>query len=176
MTVYGLANECLKADLEIFNEKGTPKQIYPYWKMNNFAKEIGGFPLFTIDLVTALVNALQGMNKENLLKIWFEQGLNLGTYLKIEYPSEQDLAKLMEQLEISLSLKKLEFRRVLAREEEESNKVEYSLRFIGSFSLELTNCIEQYLRGIFANYPFQIVDSKVGAGVVELRMQVLKNP
>ena len=175
MTVYGLANECLKEDLSIFDEKGTPREIYSSWKMNKLTKEIGGFPLFTVDLITALVSALQDVSKENLLKIWFEQGLNLGTFLKVEYPNEQDLMKLTEHLAASLALKKLSFQRVTTDDEEQSDKVVYSMQFMGNFGLELTKCIEQYLRGIFANYAFQIVDSKVGAGVVELRMQVMKS-
>jgi hypothetical protein len=52
--------------------------------------------------------------------------------------------------------------------EEDDKSQEYIFRYVFSLSIELTEFMEKYLRGMFSAYSLETMESKVGVGIIEL--------
>ncbi len=71
----------------------------------------------------------------------------------------------MDQLQFAFPSRVTELK--VLREEDRS---EYVFRYISSLSRELTECMESYLKGMFSAYSLRAVNSKIGLGIIKLKL------
>ncbi len=165
-TLYGFANECIRSVLSVCKEGGNIQEIYSSWKIAKLSKEFGSTPIFSRELLDAIVRLAYANEKEKLLELCFQYGRNYGIFLSINYPKREDLVRLTELLQPATPSRVSELKVVQNKEE----NTEYVFRYVSALSMELTECMERYLRGMFSAYSLKTTDSKIGVGIIELRL------
>ena len=104
------------------------------------------------------------MDKDWLLKEWFDEGKRVGSYLHMYAQEFQQLIPRVDELQGLLPVKRVEIER-----KEEEGKVHIMVRVIGAgFSLESTSCTEQFVVGILSAFPYKIVSNRVFEGMIEI--------
>jgi len=165
-SLYALTNEALAAVLRVCSYGGAPKEVYPSWRFSRILKDTDAIPL-PGDLVEKLMRRMYSIDKEWLLKEWYNQGKHIGSYLLMYAEDFHLLVTRVGELEGFLPVKRVEFERKEGRE-----KVEMVIRVIGAgFSLESTGCTEQFLLGLLSNYPYKVVTSRTTEGMIEVRIE-----
>lgn len=163
-TMYALSNESLKVMLNICRSGGRPEDVYTSWMFTRILKDLDTVPT-PGDLVEKLLKKLYEVDKDWLLRTWFEEGQRIGAYLRLSSPSMQDLsdeAKDVSKLGL-LPVKRLEL--------ENDGESEFTIRVVGAgLSEESTSCAEQLFRGIISSYSLQVVSSKMSEGIIMLRV------
>lgn len=163
-TMYALSNESLKVMLNICRSGGRPEDVYTSWMFTRILKDLDTVPT-PGDLVEKLLKKLYEVDKDWLLRTWFEEGQRIGAYLRLSSPSMQDLsdeAKDVSKLGL-LPVKRLEL--------ENDSESEFTIRVVGAgLSEESTSCAEQLFRGIISSYSLQVVGSKMSEGIIMLRV------
>lgn len=163
-TMYALSNESLKVMLNICRSGGRPEDVYTSWMFTRILKDLDTVPT-PGDLVEKLLKKLYEVDKDWLLRTWFEEGQRIGAYLRLSSPSMQDLsdeAKDVSKLGL-LPVKRLEL--------ENDGESEFTIRVVGAgLSEESTSCAEQLFRGIISSYSLQVVGSKMSEGIIMLRV------
>jgi hypothetical protein len=165
-TLYSFGNECIRSVLAICKEGGNVQEIYSSWKLAKMSKEFGSTPLFSRELLDAIVRLAYTHEKEELLRLCIQYGRNYGVFLSMNYPKREDLVKLVGQLQPATPSRVSELKVVSGDGEE----IEYIFRYVSSLSMELTECMERYLRGMFSAYLLKAVECKIGVGLIELRL------
>ncbi len=166
-TLYSFANECLRGIISISREGGVPPEIYPSWKLSKMSKDFGGIPLFSRELIDSVVRLAYSSDKSKLLEVCRETGRNFGIYLSVNYPKREDLLKLVDQLQYAFPSRVTELRVM----EDENRDTVYVFKYVSSLSKEMTECMESYLKGMFSAYSLEVSNSKVGLGIIELRLR-----
>ncbi|HZW58183.1 MAG TPA: hypothetical protein VFF30_17980 [Nitrososphaerales archaeon] len=166
-TLYGFANECIRSVLSVCEEGGSVQEIYSSWKIAKMSKEFGSTPIFSRELLDAIVRLAYSKEKEKLLELCLQYGKNYGIFLSMNYPKREDLVRLVSVLQPATPSRVSELKVV---QNSEDDTAEFVFRYVSALSLELTECMEKYLRGMFSAYSLKTVDSKVGVGIIELRM------
>lgn len=163
-TMYALSNESLRAILNICKNGGRPEDVYTSWMFTRILKDLDTVPT-PGELVEKLLGKLYQVDKEWLLRTWFEEGRRLGTYLRLSSPRMQDLsaeARYLSKLGL-LPVKRLEM--------ESDGEDEYTIRVVGAgLSEESTSCADQLFKGIVSAYSLHVVSSKMSEGIIELRV------
>lgn len=169
-SLYALSNEALSAVLEICKDGGSPREVYPSWRMSRILKDTDAIPL-PGDFVEKLMKKVFAIDREWLLKEWFDEGKRIGSYLHMYAEEFQQLARMIDELQGLLPVKRVEIERV-----EEQGMKSVLVRIIGAgFSHESTMCTEQFLIGILSAYPYKIKDSKISEGLIEVRAEEEKS-
>ncbi len=172
-TQYALANEALLAVLEVTKGGGSPKQIYPSWKFVSMMKDVGCLVL-PEDLVEKLIARMYDIDKDWLLKAWFEEGSRLGNFLKMTAINPEDLGKVIEEFQILLPAQKIEFKKIAS--EDSYGGAAYEVRAMGAgSSLQSTTCADQFIRGLLFAYSLKITDSKVSRGIISIKATKTKS-
>ena len=166
-TLYSFANECIRSVLNVCAEGGGVQEIYSSWKMARMSKEFGSTPIFSRELLDAIVRLAYGSEKEKLLELCLQYGRNYGIFLSMNYPRREDLVRLVGLLQPATPSRVSELKVVNS---EQSDKPEFIFRYVSALSRELTECMEKYLRGMFSAYSLKTIDSKIGVGIIELKM------
>jgi hypothetical protein len=169
-TLYAFANECIRSVLKVCEEGGNLQEIYSSWKLAKMSKEFGSTGLFSRELLDAIVRLAYSKDKEQLFEMCLQFGRNYGVFLSMNYPKKEDLVKLVEQLQPSTPSRISELKAVPT----EDDRLEYVFRYVSSLSAELTECMARYLTGMFSAYSLKTIDSKVGVGIIELRLSPTK--
>jgi hypothetical protein len=164
-TLYGFANECIRSILSVCREGGTPSEVYPSWKLAKMAKEFGSTMLLSRELMDAIIRLTYSTNKEKLIELCEQYGRNYGLYLSMSYPQRDDLVKAVEQMQAASPGRVIDLK-VLR----DDNKVEYVFKYVSQLSSEMTECMEAYNRGMFSAYSLKVTKSKIGVGIIELRL------
>jgi hypothetical protein len=163
-TMYAFSNESLRAILNICKNGGRPEDVYTSWMFTRILKDLDTVPT-PGDLVEKLLGKLYEVDKEWLLRTWFEEGHRLGTYLRLSSPRMLDLsaeAKDLSKLGL-LPVKRLEM--------ESDGEDEFTIRVVGAgLSEESTSCADQLFKGIVSAYSLHVVSSKMSEGIIELRV------
>jgi hypothetical protein len=163
-TMYALSNESLKAILDICKNGGRPEDVYTSWMFTRILKDLDTVPT-PGDLVEKLLGKLYEVDKDWLLRAWFEEGQKIGAYLRLSSPRMQDLSA--EARDVS----KLGLLPVKRLEMEEAGDNEFILRVVGAgLSEESTSCADQLFKGIVSAYSLHIVSSEMSEGIIELRV------
>ncbi|MGI0090516.1 MAG: hypothetical protein ACREBS_02295, partial [Nitrososphaerales archaeon] len=168
-TLYGFANECMRSIISVCKEGGIPQEIYPSWKLAKMSKDFGGTPLFSRELIEAVVKLAYSSDKKKLLEVCGECGKNFGIFLSVNYPKREDLIKLVDQLQFAFPSRVTELKSV--RDENDEDRVRYVFRYISTLSKEMTECMESYLKGMFGAYSLRPTSSKIGLGIIELQFE-----
>jgi hypothetical protein len=166
-TQYALANEALIAVLDVTKGGGTPKQIFPSWKFVTMMKDVGCLVL-PEDLVEKLIEKMYSIDKEWLLRSWFDEGSRLGNFLKMSAVGPEDLGKVIEEFQVLLPAQKIEFKKSTADQAPFENTYEIRAMGAGS-SLESTTCADQFIRGILAAYSLKITEGNISRGIISIR-------
>jgi hypothetical protein len=163
-TMYAFSNESLKAILSICRSGGRPEDAYTTWMFTRILKDLDTVPT-PGDLVEKLLRKLYEVDKEWLLRTWFEEGHRIGSYLLLSSPRMMDLsagAKDISKLGL-LPVKRIEM--------ENDGEDEFTLRVVGAgLSEASTSCADQLFRGIVSAYSLHVVSSKMSEGIIELRV------
>ena len=174
-TQYALANEALLAVLEVAKHGGSPRQIYPSWKFVSMMKDVGCLVL-PEDLVEKLIGRMHDIDKDWLLKAWYDEGSRLGNFLKMSATNPEDLGKVIEEFQLLLPAQKIEFKKL--REEEDSSGyggTKYEIRAMGAGgTFESSSCAEQFIRGLLSAYSLKITDSSVSRGIIDIKASKMK--
>ena len=166
-TLYAFANECLRSVLKICEEGGNVQEIYSSWKLATMSKDFGSIPLFSRELLDAMCKLAYGLEKNKLLDLCLQYGRNYGVFLSINYPKREDLVRLVQVMQPASPSRISELKVVENKGDERS---QYVFRFVASLSMELTECMEKYLRGMFSAYSLDTIESKLGVGIIELKL------
>lgn len=170
-TQYALANEALKAVLEVAKGGGSPKQIYPSWKFVSMMKDVGCIVL-PEDLVEKLVSKIYAIDKDWLLNAWYDEGSRLGDFLKMSALRPEDLGDVIKEFQVLLPAQKIEFKKVAGEGKDSSGygKSTYEIRAMGvASSVESTTCAEQFIRGIISSYSLKIIESRISRGIIRVK-------
>jgi hypothetical protein len=117
------------------------------------------------DLVEKLLGKLYEVDKEWLLRTWFQEGERIGTYLRLSSPRMQDLSA--EARDIS----KLGLLPVKRLEMESDGEEDFTIRVVGAgLSEESTSCADQLFKGIISAYSLHVVSSKMSEGIIEIKV------
>jgi hypothetical protein len=161
-TLYALANEFLESSLKICKEGGYPSEIYPSWRFVKILKDIDSVPL-PGSLVERMVKHLYSLDKNQIFRMWYDEGARIGAYLKIFSPMIEGLSEIVGEFQSFLPVKRIEFRKV------EEIGAQYLIRAIGAgLSTESTSCAEQFIRGLASSYSLRVVSSKISEGIIEV--------
>ena len=162
-SLYALTNEALTAVLRICEYGGTPKEVYPSWRWSRILKDTDAIPLPGGFMEKLMKKAYQ-LDKEWLLKEWFDEGKRVGSYLHMYAQEFQELIPRVDELQGLLPVKRVEIER-----KEADGRVSVMVRVIGAgFSLESTSCTEQFVMGILSAFPYKILNSRVFEGMIEV--------
>ena len=163
-TMYALSNESLKVILSICRSGGRPEDVYTSWMFTRILKDLDTVPT-PGDLVEKLLKKLYEVDKNWLLKTWFEEGMRIGTYLRMSSPKMDDLsaeAKDLSKVGL-LPVKRVDI--------EALGDGEFNVRVVGAgLSEESTSCAEQLIKGILGAYSLHVVRSKMTEGIIEMRV------
>jgi hypothetical protein len=165
-TLYAFANECLRSVLSVCKEGGSVQEIYSSWKLARMSREFGSTPLFSRELLDAIVRIAYSKEKETLLELCQQYGRNYGVFLSMNYPKKEDLVKLVGQMQPAGPSRIAELKVV----PDSGGRTEYSFRYVSSLSAELTQCMERYLTGMFSAFSLRTISSKIGVGIIELKL------
>jgi len=166
-TLYGFANECIRSVLSVCKEGGSVQEIYSSWKLAKMSKEFGSTTLFSRELLDAIVKLAYGQEKERLLELCQQFGRNYGVFLSMNYPKREDLVTLVGQLQPATPSRVSELKTVRG---EGDDDLSYVFRYVSALSMELTECMERYLRGMFSAYSLKAIESKIGIGIIEIKL------
>lgn len=170
-SLYALTNEALTAVLKICEYGGTPKEVYPSWRWARILKDTDAIPLPGGFMEKLMKKAYQ-LDKEWLLKEWFDEGKRVGSYLHMYAQEFQELIPSVDELQGLLPVKRVEIER-----KDVDGKTSVMVRVIGAgFSLESTSCTEQFVMGIISAFPFKILSSRVFEGMIEVAAIEEKRP
>lgn len=170
-TQYALANEALLAVMEVTKAGGNPKQVYPSWKFVSMMKDAGCLVL-PEDLVEKLVHRMFQVDKEWLLRTWYEEGSRLGNFLKMTALKPEDLGDVIEKFQVLLPAQKIEFKKTVTSD---SGDLVYEIHAMGTgISIESTSCAEQLIRGLLSSYVLTIIESNVARGIIDIKAKSSK--
>jgi len=171
-TQFALANEALMAVMEVTRGGGDPKQVYPSWKFVSMMKDVGCLVL-PEDLVEKLVTRMFGVDKDWLLKVWYDEGSRLGNFLRMSATNPEELGGVIEQFQVLLPAQKIELKRLASSTEEDKSgfgHASFEIRAIGTGnSLEATNCADQFIRGLLSSYSLVVTDSRIARGIIDIK-------
>jgi hypothetical protein len=165
-TLYSFSNECLDADLKIFQEHGSVDEIYPFWLQTRMSKEIDGMPLLNRGIVDSMVKTFYPRNSEVLLKIFFKCGILFGSYIKMRFKDMDEVWNLIKLFSLSLPARVFE----MDRTEDQSGK-SYVMRYVSGISVETTVCLAKYFDGIFSCYSSNRQSRTSSSGVIEMEIR-----
>jgi hypothetical protein len=179
-TLYAFANESLREVLNVCKEGGSPNEIFSAWRFTRILRDVESIPI-PGDLVEKCIKRLYEVDKEWILKLWFEEGLKLGTYLRMYFPKLDDLAHEAEEFRDLLPVRRVEVQEseAFVEEEERGENARAGgklksvvIRAVGAgLSIESTKCSEQLIRGIVSAYSLSIVSSNISEGIIELKAE-----
>ena len=168
-SLYGLSNEALTAVLRICGYGGAPKEVYPSWRLCRMLQDTDAVPL-PGELVEKLMSKMYSIDKDWLLKEWYDQGKHVGSYLHMYAPNFELLVSRVEELEGFLPVKRVEFER-----KDTPDKIEMGIKVIGAgYSLESTRCTEQFILGLLSDYPYKVLSSRVTEGLIEVKLEEIR--
>ncbi len=163
-TLYGLANESLADVLKIWKEGGSSRDIFSSWSFGRILKETDSLPV-PGPLIEKIVRRMHSIDSKWLLNAMFDEGVNIGSYLKLRFPDFQNLIPILFDLQAFLPVKRVEFERISPI----TDKMIISIRILGAGpSPESTECAEQFLKGLLSQYPYRITDTRVTEGIIEV--------
>jgi hypothetical protein len=169
-TQYALANESLLAVLEVAKGGGNPRQIYPSWKFVSMMKDVGCLVLPEA-LVEKLIGRMYTIDKDWLLKAWYEEGVRLGSFLKMSAVNPEDLSRVIGEFQVLLPAQKIEFKKISGNEgyrKFDGSTFEIRAMGVGN-SVESTSCADQFIKGIFYAYSLEIIEEKVSRGIINIK-------
>ncbi len=82
---YSLANECISTMARVVEEGGAIDDLYGSWRIMRLSREVGGFPLIPRNLIDGMASKLLAIDKDWLLKAWYEEGVTFGGILKLRF-------------------------------------------------------------------------------------------
>lgn len=170
-SLYALTNEALDAVLRVCSYGGSPKEVYASWRWSRILKDTDAIPL-PGDLMEKLMRKTFLSDKDWLLKVWFDEGKRVGSYLRMYAEDFQQLISRVDELHGFLPVKRVEFER-----KEDERGVSMVVRIVGAgFSVESTSCTEQFLLGLLSAYPYKVVKSRVSEGLIEVKAEEDNKP
>jgi hypothetical protein len=180
-TLYAFANESLREVLNVCKEGGSPNEIFSSWRFTRILRDVESIPI-PGDLVEKCIKRLYEVDKDWILKLWYEEGLKLGSYLRMYFPKLEDLAHEAEEFRDLLPVRRVEVQESEAFVEEEEERGENAragrklksivIRAVGAgLSIESTKCSEQLIRGMVSAYSLSIVSSNISEGIIELKAE-----
>lgn len=170
-SLYALTNEALDAVLRVCSYGGSPKEVYASWRWSRILKDTDAIPL-PGDLMEKLMRKTFLSDKDWLLKVWFDEGKRVGSYLRMYAEDFQQLISRVDELHGFLPVKRVEFDR-----KEDERGVSMVVRIVGAgFSVESTSCTEQFLLGLLSAYPYKVVKSRVSEGLIEVKAEEDSKP
>lgn len=170
-SLYALTNEALDAVLRVCSYGGSPKEVYASWRWSRILKDTDAIPL-PGDLMEKLMRKTFLSDKDWLLKVWFDEGKRVGSYLRMYAEDFQQLISRVDELHGFLPVKRVEFER-----KEDERGVSMVVRIVGAgFSVESTSCTEQFLLGLLSAYPYKVVKSRVSEGLIEVEAEEDNKP
>jgi len=171
-TQFALANEALTAVLEVANAGGDPKQVYPSWKFVSMMKDVGCLVL-PEDLVEKLVAKMFGVDKDWLLKVWYDEGSRLGNFLRMSATNPEELGGVIDQFQVLLPAQKIELKKLASSIDGDKSgfgHASFEIRAIGTGnSMEATSCADQFIRGLLASYSLIVTDSRIARGIIDIK-------
>jgi hypothetical protein len=168
-TFYAFVNESLEAVLKVYKDGGGPSDIFPSWRFAQIMKDVDAIPI-PGDLLERMIKRCFESPSERdwLLKIWFDEGKRLGTYLQLSAAKITDLSLEVRALQKMLPVKRIDIK-TIGEKEDESRLV---VRAVGAgLSIESTQCAEKFLEGIISSYSLRVVSSKISEGIIELEVE-----
>ncbi|MDA4111766.1 MAG: hypothetical protein OK439_04460 [Thaumarchaeota archaeon] len=167
-TLYAFSNECIEAVLKIFHDRGSADEIYPFWLQTKMSKELDGMPWLNRGLLDSLVKTFYPANSDTLLKIFFQYGVVLGSYVRLRASNFEDLLSLIKLFGSSIPARVFEMERI-----DDQSEKRYVFRYVSGISDDTTVCVGKYMEGLFSCYSSSIQSKTSTAGVVEMEIKVI---
>ena len=167
-TSFGLANECLDTSLKILENGGSPDEIYAAWIMNRIGKDVGAFQFVGRNLMERLVAQLaRSDDRAAVSKIWYEAGKNTGVYIKMCFPTLDDVGDLMHRAKQSFTIGRVEWEKLPQKTEEQGGD-EFLVSAIAPLSSELLGYIAEFWRGLLEVYGIHVLEIRVSSGAASI--------
>lgn len=165
MTLMALMNEILEAVARVYRVGGSADEIYSSWNANRMSKEIGGAPFVPQNLVQRMVERIYQSDREWISKECFEAGRFIGRHLRAFYPAIEDLQGEIATLPPFFAEQGLEVQRL---QDTGGRQGKIQVRAAVDPEPGLTACAVRLIAGLLSAYSFQIVETRVADGSIEV--------
>lgn len=166
-TLYSFTNECLKTVLAICQDGGSPEEALAAWGVNKVTRGLGSMPFLPMGLVDSMVTQLHVSGEDKLYGMWLDAGKTLGTFLKNEFPTYEELVRFNAMVALSLQGRRLRFVK-------EDERDDYLFEGIyPRFSKVATACMANLHEGILSIYSFKVTERNLAEGVFIFRAKKL---
>jgi hypothetical protein len=166
-TVYGFTNQSLEAILKVCKQGGTLDELYPSWKMNKMERDIAAPTLLTPNLIEWMILQASKHEEEQLHQAWFRAGKELGTYVKLDNPSVEELTRLIDDIQKAIPVKSV---KLYYNASEDT----FVWRLVSLYSQDFNVCSSYLLEGVLSAFSLVLTGRTVSGGVLELRAKTEK--
>lgn len=159
-TLFAFANETLSTICKICDEGGTVSELYPLWRSVSILKQMDVMTLPS-DFLDSLIAKLYAVDKDGLLKMFWDLGANLVGVLKFVAEDVQALEGVAKDLALLLPIKKLKISNL------EGSQIEIGIAGAGK-RIESSECSSEFIKAVLNGYGYSSVSQEVGTGTIRI--------
>ncbi|MEM1945350.1 MAG: hypothetical protein QW756_07385 [Nitrososphaerota archaeon] len=162
MTLYSLTNQILQTSLEMLREDFEPEDLKNLWQVYRILRDMDAVVL-PADFMDTLIADLYRINKDELLKKFYQLGRDVGKYLQVVSEEFDIILHIAQRFSRFFPLKKVESRY--------QGDGSYEISVVGAGGrVETTRCMYEALKGILEEYGATIKDEVITKGLIRVRI------
>ena len=159
-TLFAFTNETLGAICKICNEGGSVSDVYPLWHASSVLRQIEVMTLPS-DFLEELIAAQYAVNKEKLLKMFWDLGLGLVGLLKIAAGDLETLSTMTKEFMLLLPIKNFKIGN------NKDSQVEVGIVGAGK-RIETAECSAEFVKAVLNGYGYETLKQELGTGTIRL--------
>ena len=159
-TLFAFTNETLGAICKICNEGGSVSDVYPLWHASSVLRQIEVMTLPS-DFLEELIAAQYAVNKEKLLKMFWDLGLGLVGLLKIAAGDLETLSTMTKEFMLLLPIKNFKIGN------NKDCQVEVGIEGAGK-RIYRADCRAEFVKAVLNGYGYETLKQELGTGTIRL--------
>ena len=159
-TLFAFTNETLGAICKICNEGGSVSDVYPLWHASSVLRQIEVMTLPS-DFLEELIEAQYAVNKEKLLKMFWDLGLGLVGLLKIAAGDLETLSTMTKEFMLLLPIKNFKV------SNNKDSQVEVGIVGAGK-KMETAECSAEFVKAVLNGYGYETTKQELGTGTIRI--------
>ena len=160
-TLFAFTNETLGAICKICNEGGAVSDVYPLWHASSVLRQIEVMTLPS-DFLEELIASEYAVNKDKLLKMFWDLGLGLVGLLKIAAGDIETLASMTKEFMLLLPIKNFK-----VGNNNKDGLVEVGIVGAGK-RIETAECSAEFVKAVLNGYGYETTKQELGTGTIRL--------
>lgn len=165
-TFFSFTNEVFGQAIEAHNMRVTLSEALEFYKMMNIGKNLG-YLFVPYDIFNHMAKELFAIEREKLLKKWYESGLWNGSYLSIKFHNQNPLEVVHSFMKASIwNLDEFSI---------DTSKEKIDVKcFSPNLSLECTEMLAKFLEGVFDSLGYTIESNTHLRGIITMELESKK--